>query len=77
MSEKNAGAFKKLLKFIKYLTEYNVTAKVSAEEQVGEQNGLTQAWHKVAAASPPGWNSALELSTQHLNFGFEASFSST
>lgn len=40
MSEKMSGISKKLPKFIKYLTEYNMTAKVSAEEKVCEKKVL-------------------------------------
>lgn len=69
--------FRKLLKFIKYLTEYNVTAKVSAEEKVCGQNALPQAWHRIVTASPPGGYSALEQRTQLLKFCFEALFNST
>jgi len=43
MPENITGTFKKLLKFIQDLTEYNVTAKVRAEEKVCGQNALPQA----------------------------------
>lgn len=77
MSEKMTGTSKKLPKLIKSLIQYNVTAKVSAEEKVCEKKVLPQARHSIVAASPLGGYSALEQRTQFLNFCFEASFNST